>query len=80
MRQLEALDTGLLIKLSPDVQRTMKRHLQAAQRIKQKGELMLLVLTPRIRVLLEKLTVTQLVKFLAFYGTRRFITVFTGPF
>jgi len=29
------------------------------------------------RVLLEKLTVTQLVKkFLAFYGTRRFITVF----
>jgi hypothetical protein len=33
------------------------------------------------RVLLEKLTVTQLVKkFPAFYGTRRFITVFTGPF
>jgi hypothetical protein len=30
--------------------------------------------------LLEKLTVTQLVKkFPTFYGTRRFITVFTGP-
>jgi hypothetical protein len=38
-------------------------------------------LTPRSRVLLEKLTVTQLVKkFPSFYGTRRFITVFTGPF
>jgi len=36
---------------------------------------------PQSRVLLEKLTVTQLVKkFPAFYGTRRFITVFTGPF
>jgi hypothetical protein len=35
-------------------------------------------LTPWSRVLLEKLTVTQLVKkFPAFYGTRRFITVFT---
>jgi len=34
--------------------------------------------TTRIQVLLEKLTVTQLVKkFSAFYGTRRFITVFT---
>jgi hypothetical protein len=34
--------------------------------------------SPRSRVLLEKLTVTQLVKkFPAFYGTRRFITVFT---
>jgi len=33
-------------------------------------------LTPWIRVLLEKLTVTQLVKKLhAFYGTRRYITV-----
>jgi hypothetical protein len=31
-------------------------------------------------VFLEKLTVTQLVmKFLAFYGTRKFITVFTRP-
>jgi hypothetical protein len=37
--------------------------------------------TPWSRVLLEKLTVTQLVKkFPAFYGTRKFITVFTGPF
>jgi len=34
-------------------------------------------LIPRSRVLLEKLIVTQLVrKFPAFYGTRRFITVF----
>jgi len=37
-----------------------------------------ILLTPWSRVLLEKLTVTQLVKkFSAFYGTRRFITVFT---
>jgi len=35
-------------------------------------------LTPWSRVLLEKLTVTQLVKkFPAFYGTRSFITMFT---
>jgi hypothetical protein len=35
-------------------------------------------MTPCSRVLLEKLTVTQLVKkFPAFYGTRGFITVFT---
>ena len=35
-------------------------------------------ITPWNRVLREKLTVPQLVKkFLAFYGTRRFITVFT---
>jgi hypothetical protein len=35
-------------------------------------------LTPWSRVLLEKLTVTQLVKkFCAFYGTQRFIAVFT---
>jgi len=35
-------------------------------------------LTPQSRVLLEKLTGPQLVKkFPAFYGTRRFITVFT---
>jgi len=35
-------------------------------------------LTPWSRVLLEKLIVTQLVKrFLTFYGTQRFITVFT---
>jgi len=38
-------------------------------------------LATRNRTLLEKLTVAQLVKNLsAFYGTRRFITVFTGPF
>ena len=37
------------------------------------------LLTPWCRVLLEKLTVLQLVKkFPAFYGTRRFITAFTG--
>jgi len=35
-------------------------------------------LTPCSRVLLEKLTVTQVVKkFTAFYGIQRFITVFT---
>jgi hypothetical protein len=34
--------------------------------------------TPRSRVLLENLTVTQLVKkFPTFYGTSKFITVFT---
>ena len=37
------------------------------------------LLTPRCRVLLEKLTDLQLVKkFPAFYGTRRFITAFTS--
>jgi hypothetical protein len=37
------------------------------------------LLTPRSRVLLEKLTGSQLVKkFPAFYGTRRFITAFTN--
>jgi len=37
------------------------------------------LLTPWSRVLLEKLTVSQLVKkFPTFYGTRRFITTFTS--
>jgi hypothetical protein len=37
------------------------------------------ILTPRSRVLLEKLTGSQLVKkFPAFYGTRQFITPFTS--
>ena len=37
------------------------------------------ILTPRSRVLLEKITGSQLVKkFLAFYGTRRFITAITS--
>jgi hypothetical protein len=36
--------------------------------------------TSRSRILLEKITVAQLVKELpTFYGTRRFITVFTTP-
>jgi len=35
------------------------------------------LLTPWSRVLLEKLIFTQLLKFSASYGTRRFITVFT---
>jgi len=35
------------------------------------------LLTPCIRVLLEKLTGSQLVKKLPFYGTRMFITPFT---
>jgi hypothetical protein len=38
------------------------------------------LLTPWSRVILEKLTGSQLVKkFPAFYGTRRFITVYTEP-
>ena len=38
-----------------------------------------LLLTPQSRVVLEKLTSSQLVKkFPAFYGTRRFITAFTS--
>jgi hypothetical protein len=38
-----------------------------------------LLLTPRIRVLLEKLAGSQLVKkFPAFYGTQRFIPTFTS--
>ena len=37
------------------------------------------LLTPRSRILLEKLTFSQLVKkFPAFYGTRRFITAFVS--
>ena len=39
------------------------------------------LLTPRSRVLLEKLTCLELVKkFPAFYGTRRFITAFTSAY
>jgi hypothetical protein len=42
-------------------------------------ELLTYLLTPRSSVLLEKPTDIQLVKkFLAFYGTRRFITTFTS--
>jgi len=38
------------------------------------------LLIPWSRVLLENLTASQLVKkFPAFYGTRKFITAFTGP-
>jgi len=37
------------------------------------------LLTPLSRVVLEKLTILELVKkFLSFYGTRRFITAFTS--
>jgi len=37
------------------------------------------ILTPQSRVLLEKLTGSQLVmKFPGFYGTRRFITAYTS--
>jgi len=37
------------------------------------------LLSPRSRVILEKITGSHLVqKFLAFYGTRRFITAFTS--
>jgi hypothetical protein len=40
----------------------------------------LYLLTPRSRVLLEKLTGSQLLKkFPAFYETRRFIIAFTSP-
>jgi hypothetical protein len=45
----------------------------------QKVHLLTPLLTPWSRVLLEKLTGLQLVKkFLAFYGTRRFITAITS--
>jgi hypothetical protein len=44
------------------------------------SNLLTYLLTPWIRVLLEKLTGSQLVKkFPAFYGTQRFITVFKIP-
>jgi len=48
--------------------------------IKFKSSSALVILfTPQSRVLLEKLTGSQLVKkFPAFYGTRRFITTFTS--
>jgi hypothetical protein len=42
------------------------------------SSLSVIIITPWSRGLLEKLTVSQLVKkFPAFYGTRRFITAFT---
>jgi hypothetical protein len=42
--------------------------------------IIIIIITPWSRGLLEKLTVSQLVKkFPAFYGTRRFITAFTRP-
>ena len=41
-------------------------------------DLITYLLTPWCRVLLEKLTGLQLVKFPAFYGTRRFITALTS--
>jgi hypothetical protein len=41
--------------------------------------ILIFLLTPWNRVLLEKLTVLQLVKkFISFYGTKRLITTFTG--
>jgi len=48
----------------------------AASMVRALGILVLLI--PWIRFLVEKLTVTQLVKkFPTFYGSQRFITVFT---
>ena len=38
-----------------------------------------LILTPLSRAFREKLTVSHLIRNSAFYGTRRFITVFTRP-
>ena len=47
--------------------------------LSQHSYLLTYLLTPWSRVLLERLTGFQLVKkFLAFYGTRRFITAFTS--
>jgi hypothetical protein len=47
--------------------------------IHERGSLVLVELTPWNRVLFEKLTGPQLVKeFPVFYGTLRFMTVFTG--
>ena len=49
----------------------------SAINIKKKSSGVTYLLTPRIRVLLEKLTGSQLAKtFPAFYGTRSFITAF----
>ena len=45
---------------------------------KRRIEIIVNLLTPRSKVLLEKLTASQVVKkFLTFYGTRKFITAFT---
>jgi hypothetical protein len=50
-----------------------------AQSLRTQAAPSLYSLTPRSRVLLEKLTGSQLIKkFLAFYGTRRFIVAFTN--
>ena len=47
--------------------------------VEDEVKLHIYLLTPLSRVLLENLTVSQLVKkFPAFYGTRRFITAFTS--
>jgi hypothetical protein len=43
----------------------------------EQGTYTLLFCVSPWRRILEKLTVSQLVKFATFYGTRRFITVFT---
>ena len=48
-------------------------------RAQLKSNLLIYLLTPCSRVLLEKLTGSQLVKFPAFYGTRRLITAITSP-
>jgi len=59
-------------------------HLKASRDMKKRVTYLLTyvltyLLTPWSTVLLEKLTVFQLVKkFPAFYGTRRFITAFTS--
>jgi hypothetical protein len=52
--------------------------LQKPVKEEEEEEITLLLLTPRSRVLLEKLKRPKLLKrYPAFYGTRRFITAFT---
>ena len=61
-----------IIKLQGNMYRHRCGHLQIIP-------LLIYLLTPCSKVLLKKLTGFQLVKkFPAFYGTRRFITAFTG--
>jgi hypothetical protein len=55
------------------------RYFRIYGRARQVTYILTYLLTPRNRVLLEKLTGLQLVnKFPAFYGTRRFITAFAS--
>ena len=69
----------LLHKIQLHVSALDNGYLQVVNEILSKQLLLNYLLTPWCRVLLEKLTGLQLVKkFLAFHGTRRFITALTS--